>query len=64
MKNIISEAALNDAVIRELLTGHQLMNQLEHYREADAAQIAQDYRKLGVKRGSKLRHVAEIPQRE
>jgi hypothetical protein len=58
----IPEAALDDALIRELCTGRQLMDALEHKREIEAAAIAAASRKMTP--GKHFRHVAEIPQRE
>ena len=58
----IPEAALDDALIRELCTGRQLMDALEHKREIEAAAIATASR--NTKPGKHFRHVAEIPQKE
>jgi len=60
-----SEEALNHAFIREIITGEQLKNEItQSKREKDAASIAKDYRNRGRKRGDKLIHLAEIPQKE
>lgn len=52
------------ALIREIMTGEQLKNDLQAQREKEAARIAKDYRDRGRKRGMKMVHLAEIPQRE
>jgi hypothetical protein len=57
-----SEEAMTAAVIRELCTGRQFLDSLQQYREADAATIANESRKMAPK--NNWRHVAEIPQRE
>lgn len=57
-----SEEAMTAAVIRELCTGRQFLDSLQQYREADAATIAKESRKMAPKKN--WRHVAEIPQRE
>jgi hypothetical protein len=62
MSTIESEAAMNAAMIREIMTGEQLKNQLEEQREANSARIAEDYK--GCKSKGDLLHLAEIPQRE
>ena len=62
MKILESPESLNAAVIREIMTGEQLKNQLEAAREANSARIAQDYK--GTKSKGGLMHLAEIPQRE
>ena len=59
----IQTAALTDALIKELCSGRQFLDSLQKYREADAASIAAEYRKIKPKKGG-LRHLAEIPQRE
>ena len=55
---------MTHALIRELITGEQFKKDLEKSREIEAAKIAQDYRKIGRRRGGKMTHLAEIPQRE
>ena len=57
-----TEEAMTAAVVRELCTGRQFLDSLQKYREADAAQIAKESRKLAPKKN--WRHLAEIPQRE
>lgn len=55
---------MTHALIRELITGEQFKKACEKTREIEAAKIAQDYRKIGRRRGAKMVHLAEIPQRE
>lgn len=61
-KIIESQEAMTAAVIREIMTGEQLKDQLEHQREVNSARIAEDYK--GTKSRGGLMHLAEIPQRE
>lgn len=56
---------MTHAFIREIITGEQLKSEItQRKREQEAAQIAKDYRNKGRKRGQKMVHLAEIPQRE
>ena len=57
-----SQEALDAALIRELCTGRQFLDSLQKFREADAATIAKESR--SIKPNKKMRHLAEIPQRE
>jgi hypothetical protein len=57
-----TQAGMNAALIREIITGEQLKNQMEEQREANSARIAHDFK--GKKSKGGLMHIAEIPQRE
>lgn len=59
-----SEDAMTDALIKELCSGRQFLDSLQKRREIEAAQIAKDYRNIGRRKGAKMVHLAEIPQRE
>jgi len=60
-----SEEAMTHAFIREIITGEQLKSEItQKKREKEAAQVAKEYRDLGRRRGARVTHLAEIPQRE
>jgi len=60
-----SEEAMTHAFIREIITGEQLKNEItQQKREREAAQIAKEYRQIGRRKGAKMVHLAEIPQKE
>jgi len=59
-----SEEAMTHALIREIITGEQLKKDITKQREIEAARIAKDYRDRGRRKGAKMTHLAEIPQRE
>jgi hypothetical protein len=59
----LSEAEMTSAVLRELITGHKLLDEMQHLREYEAAKEA------NALRGSKTvgalgKQVLNIPQRE
>lgn len=58
----VSEEAMTQAVIKEIMSGEKLKQQFEAQREANSARIAGDYK--GKKSRGGLMHLAEIPQRE
>ena len=64
MNQIISDAALTEAIVNELRTGRQFLDSLQKYRERDAREEAAKYRKAGKKRSHGWKHLAEIPARE
>jgi hypothetical protein len=60
-----SEEAMTHAFIREIITGEQLKSEItQKKREMEAAQVAKEYRNKGRRKGAKMIHLAEIPQRE
>ncbi len=59
-----SEEAMTDALIKELCSGRQLMDSLQHRREIEAAEVAKQYRDIGRRKGARMVHLAEVPQRE
>ena len=59
-----SEEAMTHALIREIITGEQLKKDISKQREIEAAKVAKDYRDMGRRKGAKMVHLAEIPQRE
>lgn len=59
-----SDEALTHALIRELTTGEQFKKACEKVRELEAAKTAKEYRDMGRRRGARMTHLAEIPQRE
>ena len=59
-----SEEAMTDALIKELCSGRQFLDSLQDRREIEAAKVAKDYREIGRRKGAKMVHLMEIPQRE
>ena len=64
MIHTFSEGEKLDALITEIRTGRVFMDSLQEHREMDAREEAQKYRDAGRRRSHKLKHLAEIPQRE
>lgn len=60
---IISDAELNNALMKELISGRQLMESRQQIRERAAAMEAQSYKGCKATPGFGT-HVAEIPEHE
>ncbi len=63
MSQIIADAAANEALVRELCSGRKLLDEMQGYREYDAAREAQAQRGTRTV-GALGKPVLSVPQRE